>query len=218
MAFKSLILFFLTTLLTIAEAQDPKRFETEVLKLIQFEYHFNENEEIVLFAGSSSIRLWNDLQSYFPDHQIIKNGFGGSQMSDLLYYADELILNYSPDKIFIYEGDNDIAEGKSICEIMIPTIALVRKIKQKIPAAEIFFISAKPSITRWSLKEKYESLNQKLKHYCQKEKNVSYVDVWTIMLDDKGNPKKEIFLEDSLHLNQSGYDLWSKEIAKFMNE
>src|SRR5512141_2440905 len=37
----------------------------------------------VLFVGSSSIRLWNDLEDQFKDLPVvIKRGFGGSQLSD----------------------------------------------------------------------------------------------------------------------------------------
>ena len=57
--------------------------------------------------------MWNDLQERFPKAQILNTGFGGSQSSDLEHFLDELILDYNPAQVFIYEGDNDINAKKS---------------------------------------------------------------------------------------------------------
>jgi lysophospholipase L1-like esterase len=36
------------------------------------------------------------------------------------------------------------------------------------------------------------------------------------MLDATGNPKKEIFLEDQLHMNASGYAIWKKILLPYL--
>ena len=48
----------------------------------------------ILFTGSSSIRLWNDLKRCFPAHDIINRGFGGSQLEDVIAMADQVIFPY----------------------------------------------------------------------------------------------------------------------------
>lgn len=201
---------------TFSMGQDPLRFKNEVEKLRQVDYDYDTAKEVIVFTGSSSIRMWADLQDYFPNHQIIRNGFGGSQMSDLAFYADDLILDHSPDKVFIYEGDNDLVAGKTPAEIMTTTVDLVEKIEQNLNDVEIVLIAAKPSVSRWSLKEKYEELNRRFEIYSSKKDNVTYADVWTVMLDEAGKPKKEIFLSDSLHMNKKGYDLWAKVIGEYL--
>src|SRR4051812_34351128 len=40
------------------------------------------------FIGSSSIRLWNNINSYFPGFTIIQRGFGGSGLTDLSNYIN----------------------------------------------------------------------------------------------------------------------------------
>jgi hypothetical protein len=66
-----------------------------------------------LFIGSSSIRLWADLEQRFSAAPIIKRGVGGSELSQwVAYYAPDLIYPYKPAKIYVYAGDNDIAAGK----------------------------------------------------------------------------------------------------------
>ncbi|MEX2592639.1 MAG: SGNH/GDSL hydrolase family protein [Anditalea sp.] len=199
------------------QAQDPLRFQEEVDQLTLKYGDAPRGEDLILFTGSSSVKGWRDLSAYFPDHQMINAGFGGSQTSDLLHYVDELIIQYQPKKVFIYEGDNDISAGKSTEEILEDTHELVEKIKSKLPETKILLISAKPSISRWHLRDKYLDLNQHFEEYSQSHENVDYVDVWTTMLDEEGKPKADIFLEDNLHMNKAGYDLWAEVIGKYMD-
>jgi len=86
----------------IVNAQDPSRFKDQVEELYNMEYNFNSDKKLVVFAGSSSIRMWKDVQDYFPGYNVINNGFGGSHFSDLIFYYDKLILKQKPDILFIY--------------------------------------------------------------------------------------------------------------------
>lgn len=199
-----------------AQAQDPLRFQKEVEQIGQKHGSATLGDDLTVFTGSSSIKMWKDLQAYFPDHQLINTGFGGSQTSDLIYFVNELIINYKPQKVFIYEGDNDIAAGKSVSAIMENTQTLVKTLKKKLPEIEIFLISAKPSISRWELKEQYLELNREFEEYSRTHSNVHFVDIWPTMLNEAGEPKKEIFLEDNLHMNKKGYDLWAEVIGKYL--
>lgn len=105
-------LFILTFIL--GHAQGPNRFDSEVEAILKkYDTLWDASRETVVFTGSSSIRIWTDLQTRFPEHQIVNSGFGGSQASDLLTFVEELILKYHPKKVFIYEGDNDISARKS---------------------------------------------------------------------------------------------------------
>lgn len=199
-------------------AQNPDRFKSYVDGLSKKEYHFDINKETLLFAGSSSIRKWNDIDKYFPEYNVINNGFGGSQFSDLIYFYDKLIGKYNPDIIFIYEGDNDIAYGKKPSEILKDAKTLLSKVRKDFKDIPVVFISVKPSIKRWELNKKYIATNKKLAKLCKKEKNVWYIDVWDIMLDKNGKLKKDLFLEDGLHMNAEGYNLWKDVINKKLSE
>jgi len=52
--------------------------------------------------------------------------------------------------------------------------------------------------------------------FTLENKNIKFVDVWTPLLNKEGSPKKEIFISDSLHINKLGYDIWAREIRKFI--
>lgn len=170
----------------------------------------------IVFTGSSSVRLWKDLQERFPDTQILNTGFGGSESYDLLGYIDELVINYNPKKVFVYEGDNDIANGKKWHEIMGNLEEISNKIHEKLPYSEVYLISAKPSIERWKLRRKYRRLNKKMKSYAQQVAHVTYVDVWQVMLNGR-KLNKTLFIEDGLHMTKDGYDIWEKELKPHVN-
>jgi lysophospholipase L1-like esterase len=38
------------------------------------------------------------------------------------------------------------------------------------------------------------------------------------MLGDDGMPRKELFIEDGLHLNEKGYELWTKVVGEALRE
>lgn len=52
--------------------------------------------------------------------------------------------------------------------------------------------------------------------YAGHEPNMAFASVWNIMLDETGAPRKDIFLEDGLHMNKTGYDLWAGVIGGFI--
>ncbi|MFV0592726.1 MAG: GDSL-type esterase/lipase family protein [Draconibacterium sp.] len=210
------LLFLLLAACLFTNAQDPARYKDAVANLSAKEYQFSPDKKLVVFAGSSSIRMWKDVQDYFPGFNVINNGFGGSQYSDLIYYSDQLIMNRKPDIVFIYEGDNDIAANKKPADIAKEAKSLIQNIEDKLPDTEIVVISAKPCIKRWELRENYKKLNRRLFRLTKKSDQVEFANVWNVMLDSKGKLYQDIFLDDGVHMNKKGYDLWAKEIGKFL--
>ncbi|MGB3850774.1 MAG: SGNH/GDSL hydrolase family protein [Tunicatimonas sp.] len=170
----------------------------------------------VLFVGSSSIAKWQNVADYFPDQRVLNRGFGGSEFSDLLHYADRVIYPYQPSKIFIYEGDNDLASGESPQQIMDEAKQLRARIRKALGNTPVVFISPKPSVARWELKDQYEALNAQLEAYASREKDTEFADVWTPALDENGRVLTSIFVADSLHLNAAGYRIWQKALAPYL--
>jgi lysophospholipase L1-like esterase len=212
-----LILFLsLSVNVLSAYAQEARPFTKEVNELVAGDAAIDK-KKVILFTGSSSIRMWKDLKTYFPDHNVLNRGFGGSQMKDLLYFFDKLVVPYNPRMIFIYEGDNDLASKKSPDEIIATADSILTLIRSKVSKkVKVAFIAAKPSVARWELKDRYIELNSKLKTWTAAKKNVLFVDVWTPMLDANGAVQKDLFIDDGLHMNKKGYDIWAKEVGKYM--
>ena len=199
-------------------AQTENVFTNEVKDItVKYDSIWNSNKETIVFTGSSSVRLWGDLKEKFPGHQIINSGFGGSQASDLLFFIDELILSYNPKKVFIYEGDNDLWAKKSPTDVLNTTAEIIRRIKAKNASTQVILISAKPSISRWKIRNKYRRLNRKMNRFAKSDPTLFYVDVWKPMLN-KRKLKTDIFIEDGLHMNQKGYDIWYDAMKDLVNQ
>lgn len=213
----SLIICLLTSFFCLqAQTKKPERFE----KNIKAFDHRDSLEQVKpnsnLFVGSSSITNWKDIASYFPKSYVINRGFGGSKFEDLLYYADRVIMPYKPARIFIYEGDNDIAANMDIETLIRQAKTLRKKIAEAFPSVMVVFISVKPSVARWHLKDKYIKFNNALKRYAGKEKLTAFANVWTPMLDENGAVFKDVFLKDNLHMKANGYEIWQKVLEPFV--
>ncbi len=209
-----LFLLFIVSL----TAQEKLPFADEVKAIQQkTDSIWDSSKETVVFTGSSSIRLWNDLQERFPDKQILNTGFGGSQSTDLERFLNELILNYQPSRVFIYEGDNDISSKRTPRAIIGTMEDILEDLHKENPALEVVLISAKPSIARWHLKRRYKRLNKKLLKLASSLNGVYYADVWNTMLN-KRKLKRNLFIEDGLHMNTMGYELWYEALKDYVNK
>ena len=214
----NLLGLFLVACFSNMQGQDPQRFENEVIAIQQrYDSVWDSSKETIVFTGSSSIRTWEDLQLLFPEFQVVNSGFGGSHASDLLAYTDELILRYHPSKVFIYEGDNDLFERKRPAKILKDINKILSSIWMQNPETEVVLISAKPSISRWSRRRAFKRLNRRFKRLSTKQINLEYVDIWTPMLSGS-KLKEDLFLEDGLHMNQKGYQIWKEAIDPYLKQ
>lgn len=172
----------------------------------------------ILFVGSSSFTNWKDVQSYFPTHKIINRGFGGSSLTDVIQYADDIIFPYQPKQIVIYCGENDFAANDSlypaqVAERFKELFLLIRKKIKKVPIA---YISMKPSPSREHLMAKFNVANVMIKEFLKTKKKTKFINVFDSMLGIDGKPLPEIFLEDNLHMNAKGYTIWKQIIEPFL--
>ena len=199
--------------------QDPARDDRWADDIAAFVAADEENpppKHGVLFVGSSSIRLW-DLPKYFPDLPVINRGFGGSEVSDSLRYVDQLILKHQPSVVVLYAGDNDIDGGKSP-EIVVDDYQKLRsRIHSSLPYTRLVFIAIKPSIARWELVDKMREANSRIREISQSDLRLDFVDIDSPMIGEDSRPRGELFIEDGLHLDEKGYELWSNLVRPFLN-
>ena len=197
---------------------DPKRFLEEIDSFVKESSFEKTDKKLIVFSGSSSIRFWMGLEDDFSEYDVLNRGFGGSIFSDLNYFMDELILKHEPDLIVIYEGDNDISIKIPLDIIFNDFIKSFKLIREKKSDTPIIYIAAKPSPSRWDMREDYFYLNNKIKKFCEENNNTYFFDSWSIMLDDQGDIPKKYFWRDMLHMNRSGYDVWAKSIKPLINK
>ena len=190
--------------------------------------HFPPKHAILLI-GSSSFTKWTDVQDYFPGYTIINRGFGGSTLLDQIRYANDIIFPYEPKQIVIYCGENDLASSDTVTAAMVVNRfkQLYKMIREK-TEAPIAYVSMKPSPSRRHLFLKMRGANLMIMLFmAEQDPNAKlrssfysgpakFIDIHNKMLNEKGEPMPEIFLEDSLHMNAKGYAIWQKEIEPYL--
>ncbi len=211
-----LVFFMLTTGLFAQTVQPAFWDEIQSFKK-QDSINFPAKNQI-LFVGSSSLRMWTDIRNYFPGYKIINRGFGGSSLQDVIRYADDIILPYKPNQIFIYCGENDLAAFDTVTAQLVfmrfkELFALIRK---NLPQTPILFISIKPSPSRKNLMSKMVATNEMIKKFLKKKSKTGFVDVYHKMLKADGTPMDDIFKEDKLHMTAKGHAIWQKAIKPYL--
>ena len=166
----------------------------------------------IVFVGSSSIRLWKTLSQDFPGLPVVNRGFGGSQLADSVNFADRIIIPYSPRQVVIYAGGNDINAGKSPEVVYGDFVALVAKLRSRLPRARLAFISCQASPSRWAQVEKIRQFNSQVESYCRSH-GVTFINTFPLVLGPDGQPRPEVFAEDRLHMNEKGYAIWKRAVA-----
>ena len=166
----------------------------------------------VIFYGSSSIRLWPNLQNCFS-WDIINLGFGGSTIAACAWFMPRLLFRFKPKGLVIHAGDNDLAAGRYPEEICNNFRLMMFDIRRNLGPMPVFFISIKPSPSRFYLRLEIERTNRMAHQFIENEQNLYYIDVYSHMVDEEGRPLEELYVEDLLHLSQKGYNIWAKVIG-----
>jgi lysophospholipase L1-like esterase len=215
--YKWLLVFLLLPAVGFTQLQHPPFWEDIQSFKKQDSLHFPGTGKI-LFVGSSSFTKWTDVQNYFPGYPIINRGFGGSTLEDVIRYEKEVIFRYAPKQIVIYCGENDIAAADTISGqiVFIRFKKLYTDIRSEFPRVPVIYISMKPSPSRWGMRDRFIDGNKKIQEFLSRQKHARYLNVWKLMLGDDGKPMKNIFVEDNLHMNASGYAIWKKAIGPFL--
>ena len=164
----------------------------------------------MLFVGSSSIRYW-DLARAFPGKRVIKRGFGGSHVSDNIYFADRIIVPYEPALIVFYAGDADVAAGKTADQIGADYQKLVALIHARLPGATTLIIGTKPSPAHWAHAATIRAANDVARQSRQgpphvRRRRERRSSAWT-------PPRAEFYAENGLNLNEPGYAAWIEAVC-----
>jgi lysophospholipase L1-like esterase len=213
------VVVFLVSLFVAASAQaqevDPSRFESEINSFITWDRKSSFPEEAMLFVGSSSIRFWATAEA-FPGMAIINRGFGGSHVSDVNFYFASVVKPYEPSSLFLYAGDNDIADGKSAERVLADFKSFVAMVEADSADTHVHYLSIKPSRDRWEYWPEMSRANQMIRDWSNQKANVTYVDMASVLLRKDGETK-DVYIEDGLHLNELGYELWAEAISPYLD-
>jgi len=162
-----------------------------------------------LFYGSSTIRLWGSLSADFCDFKPVNLGFGGSTLAACTWFFDRVMAGYEPKRLILYAGDNDLGDGRHPEEVFIFFQQLTVRVTGRFGSLPCYFISLKPSISRWNMVDQFSYTNGLISAEIKdNHPDWQWIDIFDAMLNAEGRPNAEYYSEDGLHLSEKGYRIW----------
>lgn len=191
---------------------DPAFFEREIRAYEAADRGAMPEPGAIVFVGSSSIRLWTTLAEDMAPLRVLNRGFGGAHFVHVLHNADRVVIPYAPKAVVLYVGDNDIAAGTSVEDVVSRYRAFVDQIRANGPETAIYFLPIKPSKLRWEWWPEMARANAEIASIAAEDPRLHVIDVATVLLDAKGEPRDDVFVFDGLHLNATGYAEWTRVV------
>lgn len=190
-----------------ATTNNPARWEKDIAALEKNDATNPPPQGAVLFIGSSSVRLWKTLAQDFSEYKVINRGFGGSEISDSVFFADRIVVPYRPAMIVLHAGNNDLNSGKTPERVFEDFKDFVAKVRTKLPDVRIAFLSINPSPKRAAQMEKQKKANGLIREFIATATNMDYIDIFDALLGPDGQPREDLSAPDKLHANAEGYKI-----------
>ena len=216
-------LMSLARLLAKLRSADPTIWEGAIRRFEKADRRSPPPKGVIVFTGSSSIRFWKSLKEDMAPLPVLNRGFGGSQIHQVTHYADRIVLPYKPGAVVFYAGENDMAglffsRKRTPVEIRDAYREFCQKIHRALPEVPIYYISTKPPKRRLRLWPAMQEANRLVRECCASDKRLHYIDIVPAMLDAAGNPRRDLFKWDGIHLNEKGYAIWKSVVRPILAE
>lgn len=171
-------------------------------------------ETLVLGDSYTHKTYWTDFDSQMSEINARTIGVSGSTVNDWKGRVNELNL-YMPENVVIHLGVNDINRGKTGTECGSAVTSFIASIKTAFPDTKIFYVTVSPNNGNSGKWAEYDINNGIVKEYAEKTENVYVVDFAEIIKQHKtaGDLPNNGYRGDNLHLNDSGYQLFSQAIV-----
>ena len=178
-------------------------------------------EPAIIFIGDSIVE-------YFPLHELLQSpktlvnrGIRGYKTDLLLENLDAHLFGQALDKVFLLIGTNDIGKEMPQTETLANLEAVIQEISRDYPLAQIQLLSVLPVNEQEQYKgtvyirtnEKIQALNRAYQELAQAYYQVSYVDVYSSLLDEVGQ-LAEAYTTDGLHLSVAGYRILAQALQE----
>jgi hypothetical protein len=170
----------------------------------------------ILFYGSSSIRLWENIQTDLTPLSVVRRGYGGASLHDASYFAKRVLypIDYRALVLFIgndiwgNEFDKTPAEMRKLMKYI---IGVSRKHR---PNAEIFLIEVTHVPARAHLMAEWDAANEMLKELAKSNDDLHFIRTKDLYVKPNGEIRAELFRDDDIHQNDQGYELWKVRIKR----
>tara|TARA_Y100000591_G_scaffold332313_1_gene369168 strand:+ start:3496 stop:4287 length:792 start_codon:yes stop_codon:yes gene_type:complete len=192
----------------------PNRFDEDIKEFLAQDKIYFPPKNKFLFVGSSSIRLWKSLKEDMKPLQVINRGFGGAHTKHINRHIDKIVFPYKPKAIVFFCGSNDINGWNSPEEVYAEFETFYNSVKKKLPKTMIFVLSIQPSPSRFDQRPRQLKWNNAVSKLAKIDPNLVFIDVSSPMLTPDNKPRLDLYTDDTLHMNENGYEIWTKLVRE----
>ena len=179
-------------------------------------------ERLTVLLGDS-LSLWFPADQLPSDRSWLNQGISGDTTAAIvkrISFLDET----KPQSIFVMAGINDFKKGRTVDEVIESYRTLIQTFKQKHPTSEIVVQAVLPHGAEMTGVDDPEQVlaipndqivkfNQKLASLA-KEEQILFLNLHPLFADKEGFLRSDL-TTDGLHLNPSGYLVWSTALQTF---
>ena len=172
----------------------------------------------IVFAGSSSIRLWPNLQGDFPGLPVLNRGFGGCVANDLVVFFETVVARNEPKIVVTYAGGNDLEEKLTAQEAFDDYTKFLTAIHERFPRTRVILNSVKIAPRRVLSIPRVHELNHLLETWTTGKDWLRFLDSSSYLADPQDQPIPAYFGEDQLHMTAAGYAKWQAILDPVLRE
>jgi lysophospholipase L1-like esterase len=196
-------------------SDDPTVWEPEIAAFEQVDLQSPPPPGAILFVGSSSIRYWAELAEDMAPLTVVRRGFGGARLSDLVHFADRVILPYAPRAIVLHAGGNELNEvpgnrQRTPEEAHADFRTLISRIRTHLPSIPIYYLALRPS----RLPGPRDLFLGLIREDCEAQPGLHYLDAGAGLTLADGSPDPTLISWDRIHLNRDGYEVWAPPVRE----
>jgi hypothetical protein len=198
-----------------AFSDDPTVWEPEIAAFERVDRELPPPRDAILFIGSSSIRFWDGLAEDMAPMVVIRRGFGGAKLLDLVHFSDRIILPYSPRAIVIHAGGNELNDlpgnqQRTPEEAQADFRSLVARIRARLPEVPIYYLALRPS----RLPGARDIFLRLVRADCEAQPGLHYLDAGAGLVREDGSVDPRLIRWDRIHLNREGYEAWAPPVRE----
>lgn len=205
----------------IATAPQPWSYENHYKnrkKVFDEEAPITSKDIVMLGNSITEGGKWNSL---LGKDNIRNRGISGDYAGGVLARMEQ-ITKGKPEKVFLLIGINDISNDIPSDTIIHNITKIVSEIKQKSPKTKIFLQSIMPVNESFGRFKKINGktlaildTNKKIEQLAKKE-HVHFINTYPLLVEKNTHTLRKELTNDGLHLNQQGYEVWTKELKKHL--
>lgn len=197
-------------------SEDPTVWESDIALLA--ERARSGPDAPVVFVGSSSIRMWDDITTDMAPLPVLQMGFGGGKIGDVLHYVRPLVLDHDPRAVVLYIGGNDLMgllgaakEPRAVVAIYDQIVARIHADQPDVP---IYYVAVKPTTLAAASRPLGAEVNRRIEERANADPRLHFIDGNPAVTLSDGSADPDLLLWDGIHLNRDGYLAWGTPIRE----